>query len=76
MTEDRIARRNRGNANGLWLLAALTLVAGLLVIAVVLKTSAERQRARIETEAAATAPHEKSSTNSPTGSPASPLPVT
>lgn len=75
MSEDRIARRNRGNASGLWLLAALALVAALLVIAAVLQSDARSAHARLETEAEASAPREKSSTVSPTGTQAPPLPL-
>jgi hypothetical protein len=75
MPEDRIAKRNRGNASGLWLLAALALLAGLLVLAAMLKTSAERQHARLEAEAAAPASGEKSSTGSLAGISARPLPL-
>lgn len=75
MAEDRVARRNRGNSSGLWLLAALALVAGLLVLAAMLKSSANRQRARLEVEAATIHTGEKSSTGSRTGIPARPLPL-
>lgn len=75
MSEDRIAKRNRGNASGLWLLGALALVASLLLIAAVLKTNARLAHGRLEAEAAATAPGEKSSTGSPTGTHTRPLPL-
>jgi hypothetical protein len=50
MSEDRAARRNRGNPRGLWLLVALGLAVGLLIIAVVLKSIAADQRASRELE--------------------------
>ncbi len=75
MAEDRVARRNRGNPSGLWLLVALALVAALLVVAAALKSSATRQHARLEAESAALYPGEKSSTGSPTGIGARPLPL-
>ncbi|HWW11263.1 MAG TPA: hypothetical protein VN018_02020 [Brevundimonas sp.] len=53
MPEDRIARRNRGSPRGLWLLVALALAAGLLVIAAMLKSSAADQKARRELDAVA-----------------------
>ena len=67
MREDRIAKRNRGDRRGLWLLVGLALAAGLLVLAVLLKSSAADQRARIEIEHAHSAPGEKSSTVSRPG---------
>ena len=72
---DRIARRQRRSRMGLWLLAALALVVVLLIAAALLKSVAARQRAALETEAFATATAEKSSTVSPTGTHARPLPV-
>lgn len=75
MAEDRVARRNRGSALGLWLLVALAAVAALLVVAAALKSSAARQHARLEGETAALHAGEKSSTGSPTGIRAEPLPL-
>jgi hypothetical protein len=62
MSEDRIAKRNRGNASGVWLLVALALVAGLLLVAAVLKNNARLIHGRLEAEAAAAAPVQESST--------------
>lgn len=71
---DRIARRHRRSAAGLWLLAALALVVVLLIAAALLKSGAARQRATLEVDALAPATSEKSSTVSPTKTPARPLP--
>ncbi len=54
MGEDRVARRNRSSATGLWVLAGLALVVIILIGAMVLKSNAADQRARQEAEAAAT----------------------
>lgn len=51
MPEDRVARRNRGNPRGLWLLAALGVAVALLIVAVVLKSIAADQRASRELDA-------------------------
>lgn len=75
MREDRIARRNRGDRRGLWLLAGLALAAGLLVLAVLLKSSAADQRARIEIEHAQSASGEKPSTVSRPGPRSGALPL-
>lgn len=75
MREDKIAKRNRGDRRGLWLLAAMAVVAGLLVLAVLLKSSAADQRARIEIEHAHSASGEKSSTVSRPGIHSGALPL-
>ena len=72
---DRIARRQRRSTMALWFLAAMTVVVVLLIVAALLKSVAARQRATLEVDAFTTAPSEKSSTVSPTGTHARPLPV-